>query len=121
MSAYLPVRGTIFELASRVVDPAFGFAMGRIYFYASVMLVCIEYGAVATIIQYWNTSVNPAVWVAIAMVVCIIVNVVGVKYYGETEFIACSIKIFLLAGLCMLTLVTICGGNPEHDAYGFHT
>jgi amino acid permease len=32
-------------------------------FYGGVMLVCTEYSAVATIMQYWNTSVNPAVWV----------------------------------------------------------
>lgn len=27
MCAYLPIRGSIFELAARYVDPAFGFAM----------------------------------------------------------------------------------------------
>jgi amino acid transporter len=27
MSAYLPIRGSIFELAARFIDPAFGFAM----------------------------------------------------------------------------------------------
>lgn len=34
MCAYLPVRGTIFELASRFVDPALGFSMGWTYFFA---------------------------------------------------------------------------------------
>ncbi|EEU33812.1 uncharacterized protein NECHADRAFT_105757 [Fusarium vanettenii 77-13-4] len=107
MSAYLPVRGTIFELASRVIDPAFGFAMGWAYFYASVMLVCTEYSAVATIIQYWNTSINPAVWIVIAMAFCVIVNVFGVKYYGETEVIASFTKILLLVG----------NGNAIHPYY----
>lgn len=27
MAAYLPIRGSIFELAARFIDPAFGFAM----------------------------------------------------------------------------------------------
>jgi amino acid transporter len=31
MIAYLPIRGTIFELAARYVDPALGFAMGWTY------------------------------------------------------------------------------------------
>ncbi len=31
MVAYLPIRGTIFELAARYVDPALGFAMGWTY------------------------------------------------------------------------------------------
>lgn len=39
MCAFLPIRGTIFELASRFVDPALGFAMGWTYFFAGTMLV----------------------------------------------------------------------------------
>lgn len=79
MCAYLPIRGSIFELANRFIDPALGFAMGWTYFYAGVMLVCVEYSAIATIMQYWITDVNPAVWIAMAMVVCIGLNVVAVK------------------------------------------
>lgn len=119
MCAYLPVRGSIFELASRFVDPALGFAMGWTYFYAGVMLVCVEYSAVATVMQYWNTDVNPAAWIAMAMVVCILLNVVAVKWYGESEFVMASTKVLLLIGLVLLTLITMCGGNPRKDAYGF--
>jgi yeast amino acid transporter len=39
----------------------------------------VEYSAVATVMQYWNTSVNPGVWIAMAMAVCILLNVVAVK------------------------------------------
>ncbi|KAJ5122515.1 hypothetical protein N7448_003647 [Penicillium atrosanguineum] len=119
MVAYLPVRGSIFELAARFIDPAFGFAMGWVYFYGCVMLVCTEYAAVATVMQYWNTSVNPAVWVAMALIVCSLLNFVAVKYYGESEFIMASTKILLLIGLVLLTFITMVGGNPKHDAYGF--
>jgi amino acid transporter len=30
-----------------------------------------------------------------------------------------STKLILLVGLILLTIVTMCGGNPRHDAYGF--
>ncbi|KAJ5599466.1 hypothetical protein N7450_000533 [Penicillium hetheringtonii] len=119
MCAYLPIRGSIFELAARFIDPAFGFAMGWVYFYGGVMLVCTEYAAVATVMQYWNTSVNPAVWVTMALVVCSCLNFVAVKYYGESEFIMASTKILLLIGLVLLTFITMVGGNPKHDVYGF--
>ncbi|KAL4998545.1 amino acid permease/ SLC12A domain-containing protein [Aspergillus recurvatus] len=119
MCAYLPIPGSIFELAGRYVDPAFAFAMGWVYFYACVMLVCVEYSSVATVIQYWNTDVNPAVWIAMAMVVCIILNVVAVEWYGESEFIMSSTKVLLLFGLVLLTFITMVGGNPKHDVYGF--
>ncbi|KAJ5697424.1 hypothetical protein N7488_011108 [Penicillium malachiteum] len=119
MVAYLPIRGSIFELAARFIDPAFGFAMGWVYFYGGVMLVCTEYAAVATVMQYWNTSINPGVWVAMAMVVCSLLNFVAVKYYGESEFIMASTKILLLIGLVLLTFITMVGGNPQHNVYGF--
>lgn len=121
MMAYLPVRGTIFELASRFVDPALGFALGWTYFFAGAMLVCVEYSAVATVMQYWVPAdeVNPAVWVVMALVVCFILNVSAVRWYGESEFVMASTKILLLVGLILLTLITMCGGNPRGDAYGF--
>ncbi|KAJ5550040.1 hypothetical protein N7461_004738 [Penicillium sp. DV-2018c] len=119
MAAYLPIRGSIFELAARFIDPAFGFAMGWVYFYAGVMLVCTEYASVATVMQYWDTGVNPAVWVAMALIVCTALNLLAVKWYGEAEFIMASTKILLLIGLVLLTFITMVGGNPKHDAYGF--
>ncbi|KAL4807514.1 amino acid permease/ SLC12A domain-containing protein [Aspergillus unguis] len=119
MTAYLPIKGSIFELAARYVDPAFSFAMGWVYFYACVMLVCVEYSAVATVMQYWTTSVNPAAWIAMAMAVCIILNIVAVEWYGESEFIMASTKVLLIIGLILLTFITMVGGNPKHDVYGF--
>ncbi|KAK5945062.1 hypothetical protein PMZ80_002265 [Knufia obscura] len=118
MLAYLPVRGTIFELASRYVDPALGFAMGWTYFFAGVMLVCVEYSAVATVMGYWS-DVNPAAWIAMALVVCTLLNVVAVRWYGESEFIMASTKILLIIGLILLTFITMLGGNPRNDRYGF--
>ncbi|KAG5789516.1 hypothetical protein H9Q69_011417 [Fusarium xylarioides] len=119
MCAYLPIRGSIFELAGRFVHPALGFSMGWTYFYGCVMLVCVEYSAVATVMQYWNTSINAGVWIAMALVVCFLLNVIAVKWYGESEFVMASTKVILIIGLILLTLITMCGGNPKRDAYGF--
>ena len=79
MCAYLPIRGSIFELAARFFDPALGFAMGWTYFFAGLMLVCTEYSAVATVMQYWVPDVNPAAWIAMTLVICFLLNVVAVK------------------------------------------
>ncbi|KAL8369037.1 hypothetical protein RB599_004464 [Gaeumannomyces hyphopodioides] len=109
MCAYLPIRGSIFELASRFVDPALGFAMGWTYFFAGLMLVCTEYSAIATVIRYWDSSTNSAAWIAVAMFSCIIVNVVAVKWYGEAEFIMASTKVLLLFALILITVVLYAG------------
>lgn len=119
MVAYLPVKGQIFELANRYVDPAMGFALGWTYFFGGSMLVCVEHAAVAAVIQFWNSDINPAVWITISIVACYTLNVAAVKWYGESEFIMASTKIILLVGLILLTFITMVGGNPQNDTYGF--
>lgn len=41
------------------------------------------------------------------------------KYYGESEFWLAGGKLILFLIVFFFTLVTMCGGNPKHDAYGF--
>ncbi|EXK27238.1 hypothetical protein FOMG_16304 [Fusarium oxysporum f. sp. melonis 26406] len=119
MMAYLPVRGSIFELASRFVDPAVGFSMSLTYFFGTSILVCVEYSAVAAVAEYWDSTTNPAVWIAISMVICSFLNVVAVKWHGEAEFVLAITKVFLLIFLVLVTVITMAGGNPKSDAYGF--
>jgi yeast amino acid transporter len=119
LMTWLPVRGQIYELTSRYVDPAAGFALGWTYFFGGAMLLCVEHAAVAAVIQYWNQTINPAVWVALSITTCYTINVVAVKFYGEAEFFMASTKIILLVGLILLTFITMVGGNPHNDAYGF--
>lgn len=48
-----------------------------------------------------------------------ILNVLAVRFYGEAEFWLSGGKLILIFILFSFTLVTMCGGNPQHDAYGF--
>lgn len=41
------------------------------------------------------------------------------KTYGEAEFWLSGGKVILIFMLFGFTLVTMCGGNPQNDAYGF--
>lgn len=47
------------------------------------------------------------------------INVFAVEWYGECEFWLATGKICLLAMVFCFTFVTMVGGNPKHDAYGF--
>ncbi|KAG8671015.1 hypothetical protein FPOAC1_004252 [Fusarium poae] len=117
--SYLPVRGSIFELASRFVDPAVGFSMGWTYFFGTSMLVCVEYSAVAAVIEYWDSTTNAAAWIALSMGICLFLNIIAVKWFGEAEFIMAITKVFLLVLLVVITVITMSGGNPQGFAYGF--
>lgn len=46
-------------------------------------------------------------------------NAFGVKYFGEAEFWLSGGKLILILLLYCFTFVTMCGGNPQKDAYGF--
>jgi len=43
----------------------------------------------------------------------------AVKWYGETEFWAALGKVLLIIGLIIFTFITMLGGNPDKDRYGF--
>ena len=43
----------------------------------------------------------------------------AVHWWGEFQFWMSLGKILLLLSCFMFTFVTMVGGNPQHDAYGF--
>ena len=48
-----------------------------------------------------------------------ILNILAVRVFGEAEFWLCSGKVILLLMIFCFTFVTMVGGNPQGDAYGF--
>jgi len=50
---------------------------------------------------------------------CSALNVLAVRAYGEAEFWLSGGKVFLIIMLFSFTFITMVGGNPQHDAYGF--
>lgn len=48
-----------------------------------------------------------------------IINLAAVRWYGEAEFWLSWGKLLLMGIVFAFTFVTMVGGNPKHDAYGF--
>ncbi|KAH8102603.1 amino acid permease [Cristinia sonorae] len=119
MIAYLPLPGGHIRLAERYVDSAFSFAMGWNYLYNWCIILPAELSAAAVLINYWNQSVNNAVWISICLIVVVIINLFGAGVYGEAEFIFASIKVITIVGLIILGIVLDLGGGPNHDRIGF--
>jgi amino acid transporter len=53
------------------------------------------------------------------LTLCSACNVLAVKAYGEAEFWLSGGKVFLILILYCFTFITMVGGNPQKDAYGF--
>lgn len=103
----------------RYVSRSLGFAMGYLYFYSLGILVPYEITAAGLVIQYWNVNVNIAVWITIMIIVIVGLNVMPVKFYGETEFWFAGTKIIMMIGLFFLSTVLFWGGGPNKDRLGF--
>ncbi|KAI1853953.1 hypothetical protein JX266_001094 [Neoarthrinium moseri] len=119
ITAFMPATGGFIRHATKFVEPALGAATGWNFWYTMSISVPAEISAAATVIQFWNTRVNPAVWITIFLVSIVILNFCGVKLYGESEVIFASLKIMLIIGLIIGGLVIDLGGGPNHERLGF--
>ncbi|GKZ38716.1 hypothetical protein AbraIFM66950_011152 [Aspergillus brasiliensis] len=120
VSALMPVTGSFVRHVELLVDPALGFAIGWNVVYGCFMSVPSEISAAVVLIQYWNDSVNPAIWVTILIVISAIVSLLFIRVYGEVEFVFAILKILLIIGIILMGLVIDLGGVPGTPRLGFH-
>ncbi|KFZ22945.1 hypothetical protein V502_02581 [Pseudogymnoascus sp. VKM F-4520 (FW-2644)] len=120
--AYLPLPGgTMSYYGRRYVSPSLGFMMGWLYFYSFAIFVPFELTASALVIEYWNPPVNNAVWITIMLALIIGLNLLPVRYYGESEFWFAGLKVMLIVALLILSFILFWGGGPDqHHILGFH-
>jgi len=120
VACYLPTPGSSMNLFGfRYVSRSLGFSMGWLYFYSLGILVPYEITAAGLVIDYWGSDINIAVWISIMIVVIVGLNVLPVRFYGETEFWFASTKVIMMIGLLILSVVLFFGGGPSHDRLGF--
>lgn len=121
MCTLFPVPGALTHMASRFIDPSMGFALGWAYFYSWAITTPVELAAIAIVITYWDTEskIHPAVWISIFFVLVILINFLGVKWYGEAEFIGSTIKVLAIIILIIVGVVIDLGGGPDGDRIGF--
>lgn len=120
MVTQYPVPSPFTNLAGRFFDEAMEVASGWNFFILQSTLVPFEITSITYIIEYWRTDFSPWMVIVPQVVLYIIINsVCPVRYYGEVEFWLSILKVLLIVGLLLFTFITMVGGNPKHDAYGF--
>ena len=121
MAAWLPLESGFTGYATRFVDPALGFSMGYTYWFKYIITTPNQLTACSLVIQYWidRNRVNPGVFIAVFLVVIILINYLGIRFFGEIEFWLSSAKVLTMCGLIILSLVLMLGGGPDHDRKGF--
>ena len=115
--AIFPISGSFATYAIRFIEPSWGFAIGWNYAIFWVIVLPLELVAASLTINYWGSTINPDVWVAIFYVVIIGLNLCGNKGFAEAEFIFAIIKIVSIIGFNILAIVLICGGAGKQNTF----
>lgn len=68
--------------------------------YALQWLICLplEIIAGALTVSYWNETLNNAIFVTILLVVVAVINLMGIRGYGEAEFLFSTVKATAVVG-----------------------
>jgi amino acid transporter len=120
MMVWDPSAGGFIEFSARYVDPAMGFAMGWQFWFQAAMTAPVEIVAASIVISFWDKNDNhKAIYITLMLIGIILVNLAGVKYFGEFEFVFAFVKILTVLGLIIMCLVVDLGGAPDHDRRGF--
>ncbi|KAI1012824.1 hypothetical protein LB504_008504 [Fusarium proliferatum] len=118
LSVLFPVAGSFITFSTRFLDPSWGFALSWVYFLQWLMVLPLEIIAAVLTISYWNEVVPNAVFVTIFLVLIIAINMAGIRFYGETEFVFAIIKIVAIIGFILLGIVINIGGPPDGGFIG---
>ncbi|KAL4885651.1 amino acid permease/ SLC12A domain-containing protein [Aspergillus karnatakaensis] len=110
MTTYMPVTGGFIALAGKWVDDAWGFLAGWNFFIFAALTIPFEISAVNVLLGFWRDDIPS--W-------AVLINFFTVKAYGEAEFWLSGGKVILILMLFCFTFITMVGGNPKHDVYGF--
>ncbi|KAK0437275.1 general amino acid permease AGP2 [Desarmillaria tabescens] len=119
MVSWIPISSPFIRFADRFVDPALGFCAGINFFLYPAILVPFEITAFELMIHFWTEKIPTAVVIVVVLVCYVALNVFAVRFYGESEFWLAIGKIILALGLLLFTFITMLGGNPLHDRFGF--
>ncbi|PMB72286.1 General amino acid permease AGP2 [Beauveria bassiana] len=119
MAVLMPVSSAFIRMAGRWVDPALGFLAGWNFFFHEAVCIPFEISAITVVLGFWRDDIPPAAVVAVCIILYFTLNVFAVQWFGESEFWLATGKIFLTVILFCFTFITMVGGNPQHDAYGF--
>ncbi|KAF2836728.1 amino-acid permease [Patellaria atrata CBS 101060] len=114
LTVMYPVNGAFYTYCVRFIDPSWGFAIGWDYAIQWLTILPFEITAAAITIDFWH-HYNVGIWIAVFLTVLSVIQIFGVKGYGETEFILSVIKIAACTGFIIFGIIVNCGGVPTDD------
>ena len=98
-------------MGNKYLSPEAGFAMGINYILQTGFAIPTEITAISVMISFWDSASSHAPgYITAFLVLSMGINLVGVKYFGEIEFVFACMKVAMLVGLILFGLIADVGG-----------
>lgn len=94
--------------------------MGWNYAFNWLIVLPFELTAAGITIAFWTNNEAPynvGIWITVFLVLVTVINICGVKGYGEVEFALGLMKVFACIGFIILGVIIDCGGVPTDTRY----
>ncbi|KAH7031164.1 general amino-acid permease GAP1 [Microdochium trichocladiopsis] len=118
LAVAFPVAGSFSSYSTRFLHPSWGFAMGWNYAMQWMVVLPLEIIAASLTIGYWNHDISRSVFVFIFLTFIVVINLFGVKGYGEAEFAFAIVKVTSVIGFILLGIVLNIGGTQTSGYIG---
>ncbi|KAH7912835.1 amino acid permease/ SLC12A domain-containing protein, partial [Hygrophoropsis aurantiaca] len=87
--------------------------------YAAIAIP-VEVTALSVLIGFWDPNLDhTAIYIAVIVLLLFLINLFGVRMFGNSEIVFATLKIMLIVGLIIGGLVVSLGGGPDHERVGF--
>ena len=83
LAVLYPVNGAFFQYMCRFMDPAWGFAIGWDYAISWLTVLPFELTAAGITIAFWRPDLNIGIWITVFFIALTIIQIFGVRGYGE--------------------------------------
>ncbi|KAI1622789.1 AAT family amino acid transporter [Exophiala viscosa] len=110
LTVLYPVNGAFYSYAVRFIDPSWGFAMGWQYGLAWLTVLPFELTAASITIEFWRSDIHPSVFIGSFLVILCLIQIFGVRGYGEVEFFLSMVKVCACIGFIIFGIVVDVGG-----------
>ncbi|BDD56096.1 hypothetical protein MPDQ_007604 [Monascus purpureus] len=120
ISAHRPDRnGTLIRHGYKYGSQSLGFSMGYLRWYSLAMMVPFEITTATVNIGLWTPSPTVAVRVSLMTAVMIGFNLLPERMFRRSESVFTGLKLTVLSGLLIFSVVLTSGGVPASPARGF--
>ncbi|AJS35913.1 Gap1p [Saccharomyces cerevisiae YJM1190] len=119
LAVIFPISGGFTTYATRFIDESFGYANNFNYMLQWLVVLPLEIVSASITVNFWGTDPKYRDgFVALFWLAIVIINMFGVKGYGEAEFVFSFIKVITVVGFIILGIILNCGGGPTGGYIG---